>query len=99
MSSLSSSSTDTEVWNSYDDNASYEEDSDTAKAAAFITACRILLQRRPKRAGWQQGAEQEFDPSVYEQQMQDARDWKANQSEVTQGGPGAVLADFRNFRD
>ena len=99
MSSLSSSSTDTEVWASYDDNASYEEDSSTTKAAAFITACRILLQRRPRKAGYRNGAEQEFDPSVYEREMAEARSWLAAQTSVTAGGPGSIAASFEYFRD
>ena len=47
MSTLSSSSTLQEVLDAYVDNASYEEDSDVAKAKAFITACRILNEQRP----------------------------------------------------
>lgn len=47
MSTLSSASTDQEVWDAYDDNASFEEDQSASKAAAFVTACRILLRRRP----------------------------------------------------
>jgi len=46
-STLTSSSTDAEVWASYDDNASYQEDASRTKAAAFITACRVLRRRLP----------------------------------------------------
>lgn len=48
MSSLSSASTDQDVWDSYDDNRSYYEDASTAKALAFVTACGILVRRRPE---------------------------------------------------
>ncbi len=102
MSSLSSTSTDQEVWASYDDNASYEEDSNAAKARAFITACRILLQRRPKQAnygGRQTGTELEFDPTVYEREQEAAREWLATQAAVTAGGAGVIFGDFTNFRD
>jgi hypothetical protein len=47
MSTLTSSSTDTQVRAAYDDNASYEEDASAAKCRAFITACRIRRNRIP----------------------------------------------------
>ena len=50
MSTLGSSSTLAEVQAAYDDNASYREDADTTKAAAFITACSILMRRIPRSA-------------------------------------------------
>ena len=51
MATLSSNSTDAEVWAAYDNNASYEEDVCRAKALAFVTACRILRRRLPLSAG------------------------------------------------
>jgi hypothetical protein len=51
MATLSSNSTDAEVWAAYDDNASYEEDGSRAKALAFVTACGILRRRLPLSAG------------------------------------------------
>ena len=51
MATLSSNSTDAEVWAAYGDNASYEGDGSRAKASAFITACRILRNRLPLFAG------------------------------------------------
>lgn len=50
MSTLTSASTDAQVFASYDDNASYEEDGSRTKALAFRTACMILLRRRPSLA-------------------------------------------------
>lgn len=47
MSTLSGSSTLAQVETSFDDNASYLEDNSIAKAAALITAGRILLRRLP----------------------------------------------------
>jgi hypothetical protein len=49
MATLSSNSTDAEVWAAYDDNAS--EDGSRAKALAFVTACRILRRRLLLSAG------------------------------------------------
>jgi len=51
MATLSSNSTDAEVWAAYDDNASYEEDASSARALALVTACRILRRRLPLSAG------------------------------------------------
>jgi molybdopterin biosynthesis enzyme MoaB len=99
MSSLTSTSTYAEVKAAYYDNASYEEDVSVTKAAAFITACRFLLQQDPKKAGWRDSATTEWDPEVLERQMAEARDWKAAQATVTTGGPGVTYADFTNFRD
>ena len=99
MSSLSSTSTYAEVKAAYYDNASYEEDASVSKAAAFITACRFLLQQDPKKAGWREGSSQEWDPEVLERQMNEARAWKASQVAVTAGGPGSIYASFENFRD
>ena len=104
MSSLTSSSTDAQVWASYDDNASYEEDSDTTRALAFITACRILLQRRPKRTshgGRQRGTEIEFNPEVYEREQERAQNWLAEEatSAASTGVPGVIFPDFANFRE
>lgn len=43
---LNSASTDAQVEAAYDDNASYLETNSRDMAAAFVTACRILLRRR-----------------------------------------------------
>jgi hypothetical protein len=43
MSTLSSASTFDQVWASFLDNASYEEDDSRTKALAFKTACIFLL--------------------------------------------------------
>jgi len=45
VSTLSSSSTLTEVNAAYADNASYFEDASATKARAFTTACRILISK------------------------------------------------------
>jgi hypothetical protein len=95
MSSLSSSSTDQQVWDAYDDNASYEEDASVTKAKAFITACRILLRRRPARIS-AEGVSTDF-VSV-ENAMNDAREWVALNNTTSNGGSVRHL-DFRNLRD
>lgn len=96
--SLTATSTDAEVWAAYDNNASYEEDGSRTKALAFITACRIILRRRPtatKRDGNGGGLEVSFE-SIREE-MESARRWLA-------ANPGSARttarhADFSNFRD
>lgn len=99
MSSLSSSSTYEEVKASYYDNASYEEDVSVVKAAAFITACRFLLQQDPKKTGWREGSSLEWDPEALQREITEAKTWKAAQSVVTSGGPGSIAASFENFRE
>ena len=101
MSTLSGTSTLAEVWAAYDDNASYEEDGDAAKCAAFITACRILLRRQPSRSAKTGGSggggsDIQFDPAQFAAELAQARKWLAvNRT----NGPGRVVEpDFTNFR-
>ena len=61
MATLSSTSTDAEVFAAYDDNASYAEDGSQVKAKAFVTACLILMRRRPNFAGMVGGQQVTFD--------------------------------------
>lgn len=98
MSSLSSASTDAEVWASYDDNASYEEDSSVTKARAFITACRILLRRTPKRSRGGNDNEVEFDPTRITKEMEEARQWIASSPSSTASAGSVRFPDFSEFR-
>jgi hypothetical protein len=94
MSTLSSASTLTQIRDAYADNASYAEDASVAKARAFVTACRILLLRLPKRAAHGRGNEVELDPRLIFDEMRRAQTWLASQS------AGAVThVSFTEFRD
>lgn len=95
MAALSSSSTDQEVWNAYDDNAAYDVDSSIAKAKNFIEACRILLRRRPNRVGV---GSQSVDFESVRQELDDAREWLALNNTSANGGSVRHLS-FRNLRD
>jgi hypothetical protein len=102
MSTLSGSSTISEVWAAYDDNASYEEDGSAAKCAAFITACRILLRRQPSRSAKTGGAggggsDVQFDPALIAAELERARKWRAVNR--TDGPARTVYPDFTYFRD
>jgi hypothetical protein len=99
MSSLSSTSTDAEVYAAYDDNASYAEDVSAAKARAFTTAVRILLRRLPAEAGTREGNVR-FSPETLRKELEEARDWLiANGSAASgSGAPVAVRAGFNNYR-
>ncbi len=92
---LSASSTLAEVQASYDTNAAYRELNSPTMAAAFITACRILIRRTPSLAGhgnrqlqiWIQGIREE---------LRDATSWYA----MNNSSAGAVRTlgpdvDFR----
>jgi hypothetical protein len=99
MSTLSSTSTDTEVWAAYDDNASYFEDGSVAKAKAFSTAVRILLRRLPAESGTREGNVR-FDLATLRKELEEARDWLiANDSTgAGRGAPVAVRAGFNSYR-
>ena len=95
MSSLNSSSTNAQVWAAYDDNASFEEDSSPAKAAAFITACIVLLRRRPNQVSTDSQSVA-FDAVQISNELKRARKWlAANRS----GSGSAIFQDFGGVRD
>ena len=96
MSTLSSSSTDAEVLAAYDDNASYEEDSSRTKAAAFITACRILRRRLPISAG---RGPQTFTRESLAAEIEAAQTWLDAHPSTTGSGSGRVrYVSTENFR-
>ena len=104
MSTLSSASTLAQVQAAYDDNASYAEDNSVAKCKAFITACRFLLRRVPKRAahGGRSGEEIEFDPDVIQKEKEAAELWLSGNDDDTDSGTGGagsiVHCDVSDFR-
>ena len=97
MSTLSSSSTLTEVLAAYDDNASYEEDESVAKAQTFITAVRIMIRyAQRERKGGAGGAEHEFNLEVLREELKDAREYvAANRTDDT--SPAVLDVDFSEF--
>jgi len=97
MSTLSSSSTDAEVWAAYDDNASYQEDSSRTQALLFQTACRILARRLPLSGG-RDG--QSFSRESLREEAQAAQAWlNANPGSSGAGSSRVRFGDFRDFRD
>lgn len=74
MSTLSSTSTDAEVWASYDDNASYREDASVSKALAFATAVRILLRRLPTSFS-KAGVSTTISAAQLQAELKDAEDY------------------------
>ena len=97
MASLSSTSTDAEVKAAYDDNASYAEDASATKAAAFVTACRILLRRLPKRGKLGGRHEIELDPKILRLELSDARQWLA--TNASGAGSGLRAFSLEDYRD
>ena len=96
-STLSSSSTDAEVWAAYDDNASYQEDASRSKALAFITACRILARRLPITAA-RDG--QSVSRESLREEVAAAQDWLvANPASSGAGSARVRFGDFQDFRD
>lgn len=99
MSTLNAESTNEEVWESYDDNASFEEDSSPAKARAFITASNILLRRRPARSVVG-GTDIQFDAKAVIDQLAYCRTWLANNatSGTLPSRPSVVHWDMSRVR-
>ena len=104
---LGAASTLTQVQNSYDDNASYEEEGDAVKARAFITACRILLRRLPQQIEDSSGQRRQSlqrDLQRIQAELDAARQWLAtNGGAVTPSGAGsgagALYASIEDFRE
>lgn len=97
MSSLDSTSTLAEIRAAYLDNGSYYEDADRTKARAFVTACRLLLLKLPKRSELSD-SELELEPRIIQEEMQAAQQWLASHPDELVGG-GLVFASFESFRD
>lgn len=97
MSDLSSSSTLTEVQAAYDDNASYAEDRDTAKARVFITACRILIRRTPAQAT-KGSNEVKLAVELLMKELEKAQEWLVARSEDDDVGPRVINPDLRKSR-
>jgi len=96
MSSLSSASTFDQVVASYKDNASYEEDGSVSKARAFVTACRLLIVMLPKRTRGPEDGELETDPTRLTKEMEEARQWIANNSSSSASSGAVRLPDFND---
>lgn len=98
MATLTSSSTYTEVEESYKDNASYFEDQSVAKARAYITACRFLIMLTPSlsRIG---SAEIQKRTDLYRDEIKIAMQW-LSANDTTRPNLGGVrdfdLGDFRS---
>lgn len=101
MATLTSSSTLAEVQDAYDDNASYAEDESVGKAAAFMTAVRILLRRMPKRQvfGGRGGQELESEMGLLRAELEDARRWVASHSGGAANGQATYFGSSTDFRE
>ena len=96
MSTLDSTSTLAEIIAAYADNAGYAEDGSTSKAAAFCTACRLLLLKLPKHSssGTASGHEVDFDLVQIRGELDTAAQWLSLKSET-----GVIKHySFENFR-
>lgn len=94
--SLDSSSTYAEIEAAYLDNAGYDEEGSTAKAKAFVVACRLLMLVWPKRADH---GDTRLETSIEQIQAEltAAQRWLA--THPTDGAAARVKhVDFRNYR-
>ena len=100
MSTLNSTSTLAQIEASYADSASYAEDNSVAKARAFVTACRLLLLKYPKRTGTPQ-ADLETSIDLIQKEKKAAEDWLAAHDTgptSTAAGPRVTRVSFENSR-
>lgn len=91
MSTLDSSSTRDEVKAAYDDNASYFEDNDRAKALAFVTAATLWI-RMNMSLGSQGGSQIQLPIKQWENEKESAKEWLKSG-----GGLPASSRGGRNF--
>ena len=97
MSTLSSTSTYDEVKASYQDNASYREDSSRTKALAFVTACIYLADLTPLSAS--RDGQTTTKESLWNQQKR-AEDWlTANPGTSGSGSTRVRYGDMQGYRD
>lgn len=96
MSTLTSSSTDSEVEAAYDNAASWYEDQSVAKARAFVTACRILI-RRCATAMYHGQKRVEFDIPLLRSELEQAAAFVEANGGGT--GPRVTRADFSPGRE
>ncbi len=97
MSTLSSSSTLDEIYASYADNASYDEDGNLSKCKAFITACRLLLIKIPALVRSGNRHEVQMDVSQIADELERARRWQVASS-PTSGQANVIGISFADFR-
>src|SRR5687767_3000678 len=99
---LSSSSTTAQVLAAYADNSGYEENDSLSEALAFASACRLLLSPQHSAAvsaikGQGGGSELELDQTIYERQLNAARNFIAAKRAATSGG--VTHFDSTGFRE
>jgi len=96
MATVSSTTTNAELWAAYDDNASYEEDGSRTKALAFKTCCMILLRRRPNMAT---RGEQQMSFESIKLQLEDVSAWlEAHPSSSGETGHRTRYFAMENYR-
>jgi hypothetical protein len=94
MSSVTSATTYPQAVALYLANAGYAEDNSVTAAKAFVTACRAIILMRPTKSAHGKGGSTEFDLTMIQRQLEEARAWIASH-----GSPDVIHADFGNFRD
>jgi len=93
---ITSASTDSEVWASFDDNADYESSGSCSMALAFRTACRYLMRRRPTEIG---RGNRSITMESLQQLYKDAGDWLAlHPATSANGGSRVRYLAMENFR-
>jgi len=85
-----------DAYEAYNVNASYREDNDATKAAAFITACTRLIGLLPTMSRQSARFELSFTPSELRMARQDAQRFLQAANQYANGG--ARYFSLENFR-
>jgi hypothetical protein len=97
MAILDSTSTNAEVRAAYFDNCGYFEDSDTAMARRFVTAC-IAMQSRGITSIAHGDERIDLSPKDLRELQKRAEQFAASRLSVDDGGSGTTHVDLREFR-
>lgn len=94
---IDSTSSLEDVEAAYDDNASYAETQDVAKAKLFVTAVRVLLRRLFSSQG-QGEATLGFRIDLLREELTSTQTWLEKRDPDSAPQPRVTFADFQNFR-
>ena len=93
--SLSSTSTEAEVWAEFDDNLCFRRTESREQCNAFIEACMALIRRRPTEIG---RGNRSITMESIQQLYQDANNWLDLHPATSSSGSRTRYFSMENFR-
>jgi hypothetical protein len=96
---LTSTSTDDQVYAEYEDNCSYDVNNSVTQCRLFIVACRFLLRREPVRMT-ADGQSVDFNAAAISKELMQAETWLSlrQQSSSDFSRPGNRQFSLRDIR-